>query len=147
MSLTIRHATEDERTRIATLWGRALSPRTKRLPKGMLDAEGLARSPIPGHRVSPRAYRRMVRLYVTDVVGSGEASVLVAVFPSAPHELVGWVVFSADELHFVRTMAGYGRRGVGRSLVATARKLAPSMVHGYSTPEGRSMMNEKAAAA
>lgn len=127
MIVRFRHATDDERNGpVRSAWLDAV------LPKG----PRMFPAPRRGHEIGVRLARRALELVILELLASDETVVLVAELPDVPGELLGWVAFDATHTHFVRVVAGYGRRGLGRELLHRAGGLPPS----YLTSAGRSLL-------
>lgn len=139
--MKIRAATEAERGEIEIQWRRCISPNAKRMPQGMVDTEGRARAQVPGHRMTLRFYRRMVRATIAAILAEEGTRVFVAESSTVAGRLFGWTVFSSGELFFVRVLPGYGKRQVGRSLVRIARQVAGGPLEAsYMTADGRALL-------
>lgn len=143
--IVYRPATDAERsTTIRAQWINRCAPQRDGRDEG---PHGVAFG-RKGHAVSRDVATRMVELYVDDRLRSDDVVVLVAELQAdgiAP-EIVGWVAYEHPKaVHFVCVPSGYGRRGLGRSLM----KRAGSLPGSWSTPNGRALLEavskEKAA--
>lgn len=92
-----------------------------------------------GHAVSSAVATRMVELYVDDRLASPDVMVLVAELSGdgIKPEIVGWVAHEPGRVvHVVVVPNGYGRRGVGWSLL---RRAGVDLPRSWSTPNGRAL--------
>lgn len=134
--IVYRPATDTERTTtIRAQWINRCAPQRDGRDEG---PHGVAFG-RKGHAVSRDAATRMVELYVDELVSAPAVSVLVAELAAdgiAP-EIIGWVAYEAGKaVNFVCVPNGYGRRGIGWSLLQRAGADLP---RSWSTPNGRAL--------
>lgn len=133
--IVYRPATDTERsTTIRAQWINRCAPQRDGRDEG-LHGVAFGRK---GHAVSSSVATRMVELYVNDRLASPDVMVLVAELSAdgIKPEIVGWVAHELDLVHFVCVPNGYGRRGIGWSLLQRAGADLP---RSWSTPNGRAL--------
>lgn len=135
--IVYRPATDAERTStIRAQWINRCAPQRDGRDEG---PNGVAFG-RKGHAVSGAVATRMVELYVADRLASPDVVVLVAELSAdgIRPEIVGWVAHEPEHelVHFVCVPNGYGRRGIGWSLLQRAGADLP---RSWSTPNGRAL--------
>ncbi len=133
--IVYRPATDTERsTTIRAQWINRCAPQRDGRDEG-LHGVAFGRK---GHAVSGAVATRMVELYVDDRLASPGVAVLVAELSAdgIKPEIVGWVAHESKIVHFVCVPNGYGRRGIGWSLLQRAGADLP---RSWSTPNGRAL--------
>lgn len=135
--IVYRPATDTERsTTIRAQWINRCAPQRDGRDEG-LHGVAFGRK---GHAVSGAVATRMVELYVDDRLASPGVAVLVAELSAdgIKPEIVGWVAHEPDRelVHFVCVPNGYGRRGIGWSLL---QRIGSPRTWSWSTPNGRAL--------
>jgi len=126
--ITFRDATDAERHgHVRSSWLYSILPRAKHLPPS-----GVLPAPRRGHRMSLGFARRALVLAVEELLDDERVRVVVAEHERVPGEILGWVAFDHEHVHFVRRPSDYKSKGLGGRLVALAEGREPS----YHTPAG-----------
>lgn len=126
--MSIRPATQRERDEVAKQWASSFAPGNSTVTVGSVM-----------RTLAQKHWKRAHKMLVAYLLA--ESNVHVLVLDDVPAEPLGWVVFAAEELHYVYVLDKARRCGLGRRLLEHARMFG-AQFPSHMTASGRSLEGE-----